>query len=164
MTMQPTWQAIPTELQNLTAPTRADAIAHLDSGHGWQAPQPSRFEDTKRGKECAGSKWGQDFCVAEREKFDRVREQGIESSMIALTRQYDENVARRQRIEANNAQVLERETQTLRDRYMAIPGATEESFQKELPGLLEARRREAALSGQSAVERMADQMRPKISL
>lgn len=155
---------MPAELLNLKPPTRADAIEHLRTSYSYGPKQPERFEDTKRGQECAGSKWNQDYCVAEREKFNRLREQGIESSLIALEREYERKVAEKQRIEAHNAAVLEAETATLRQRYMESPGATEADFLNALPELLEAQRRQAALTGQSEQERMVDEMRPFISI
>jgi hypothetical protein len=44
-------------------------------------------------------------------------------------------------------------TATLRRGYFSQPGATEEGFQAALPELLEARRREAALTGDGAARR-----------
>lgn len=151
---------MPAELQNLRPPTRQDAIAYR--ARGWRTIP--RFEDTMRGQQCAKGMYRAETCEEYRADFDKKEEAAITDAMLGCQREYEEALEHRRQIEAHNAGVVEAETQALRARYMAGPGATEEAFQKALPELLEARRREQALTGSTAVEDAIDAMRDRVRL
>jgi len=154
---------IPSEIRNLKPPTRDDAIAYLRRRRMMGSRIAERFEDSQRGQQCADGKYRQEKCEEYQRAFNEQREAAIADAMIGCQREYDEQLARRQRIEAHNREVLSQETATLRERYMRAPGATSEAFEKALPDLLEARRQREVLEP-TTVERMAAQMRDRVRI
>lgn len=152
---------MPSDLVNLKPPTRDEAISLMMR----RSPEMARgFEGTTIGQQVAKGLYRPEKAAELRAEFDKRREAQIANALWLLNGDYEQQLERKRQIERHNAAALAAEILPLRERYMEQPGATAEGFEKALPELLEAKRRQAALEGQTQVEEMMEKMRGSISL
>jgi len=163
MAITPKHMPMPAHLVNLKPPTQADAVAEWERPHfGYGGNEPRTLEEfaTRRGRKHELDNPTDDLKTL----WEATKTQGIENAMIRLQRQYDGALQEKERIEANNAAVFAAEKAELRAAYLSQPGTTEADFERALPALLDAKRMQATLAGDTERQRAMDKMRNSIAL
>jgi len=136
---------MPDDLRDLKPPTQ-DAVNGLAERLMTNAGFPRRFEDSQVFKSGV---WKHYDAAQQRERREKHADQLAryrETARAILTREYEARLTHKQRIEAVIAEEHAALVAELRRGYLSMPGASDADFQKALPDLLEAKRREAALN------------------